>query len=138
LFNNAVRAESHGCMRVQYPEQLAEIILKHDKDWSPARVESTFDAGGDNHVALDRKIPVYITYFTMRVNDDGSISTFNDIYGHDARMTAALSGKGYIPDTWSDEEMADNQDDQSWSAPSNKRRLRQGRDSDFTRALFGF
>ena len=39
LFNNAVRAESHGCMRVQYPEKLAEVILKHDKNWSPARVE---------------------------------------------------------------------------------------------------
>ena len=76
LFNNAVRAESHGCMRVQYPEKLAEIVLKHDKDWSPARVSSTFDAGDDNHVALDLKIPVYITYFTLRVNDDGSISTF--------------------------------------------------------------
>jgi len=134
LFNNAVRAESHGCMRVQYPEKLAEIILKHDKDWSPARVESTFDAGGDNHLALDQKIPVYITYFTLRVNDDGSISTFNDLYGHDARMNAALSGKGYVPDTWAqDEEMAENQ---NWAV--NKRRMRPGRDNDFTRALFGF
>ena len=134
LFNNPVRAESHGCMRVQYPEQLAEIVLKHDKDWSPARVESTFDAGGDNHVALDRKIPVYITYFTMRVNDDGSISTFNDIYGHDARMNAALSGKGY----YADEAVASEEsavDVGQW----NGRRPRKGslRD-DFTRALFGF
>ena len=39
LFNNAVRAESHGGMRVQYPEKLAEVILKHDKSWS-ARVSS--------------------------------------------------------------------------------------------------
>jgi L,D-transpeptidase YcbB len=138
LFNNPVRAESHGCMRVQYPEKLAEILLAHDKGWSPARVESTFDAGDDNHLALDQHIPVYITYFTLRVNDDGSISTFNDIYGHDSRMTAALSGK-YIPDSWSDEVMADNQDDQPWAgAPTNKRRFKPGRDVDFTRALFGF
>ena len=27
------------------------------------------------------------------MNDDGSISTFRDIYGHDARMVAALNGK---------------------------------------------
>ena len=96
---------------------------------------STFDAGGDNHVALDQHIPVYITYFTLRVNDDGSISTFNDIYGHDGRMNAALSGKGYLPEPWADEEMADNQ---NWAAPPNKRRNRPGRDNDFTRALFGF
>ena len=138
LFNNPVRAESHGCMRVQYPEKLAEILLAHDKGWSPARVESTFDAGDDNHLALDQHIPVYITYFTLRVNEDGSISTFNDIYGHDSRMTAALSGK-YISDTWSDEVMADNQDDQPWAGtPTNKRRFKPGRDIDFTRALFGF
>ena len=64
LFNNAVRAESHGCMRVQNPEQLAEIVLGHDKGWSTRASQSTFDAGDDHHVVLDRKIPVYITYFT--------------------------------------------------------------------------
>ena len=39
LFANSVRAESHGCMRVQNPERLAEIILGRDKGWSSARVE---------------------------------------------------------------------------------------------------
>jgi len=135
LFANVVRAESHGCMRVQNPERLAEVVLQHDKNWSPARVESTFDAGGDNHVALEQKIPVYLTYFTLRVNDDGSISTFNDLYGHDARMNAALSGKGYVPDAWAqDEVMADNQ---TW-APPGKRRQRNNLSNDFTRTLFGF
>ena len=135
LFANVVRAESHGCMRVQNPERLAEVVLQHDKSWSPARVESTFDAGGDNHVALEQKIPVYLTYFTLRVNDDGSISTFNDLYGHDARMNAALSGKGYVPDAWAqDEVMADNQ---TW-APPGKRRQRNNLSNDFTRTLFGF
>jgi hypothetical protein len=48
---------------------------------------------GDNHVVLQQKIPFYISYFTLRVNDDGSISTFGDIYGHDTRMATALSRK---------------------------------------------
>ncbi|HEX2380400.1 MAG TPA: L,D-transpeptidase family protein [Methyloceanibacter sp.] len=133
LFAQTVRAESHGCMRVQYPEKLAEIILNHDKGWSPARVESTFDAGGDNHVALDHKIPVYITYFTVKVNDDGSLSTFNDIYGHDSRMIAALNGK-YVPyQPASDDEVVAGQ-----YRPWNKRTRRETIDNDFTRALFGF
>jgi murein L,D-transpeptidase YcbB/YkuD len=138
LFNNAVRAESHGCMRVQNPERLAEIILGRDKGWSSARVESTFGSGDDYHVALDQKIPVYITYFTLGVNDDGSFTSFNDIYRYDARMNAALNGKGYVPDPWTpDEETADNQ---SWGAAPNKRyRMPPGRNSnDFTRSLFGF
>jgi murein L,D-transpeptidase YcbB/YkuD len=46
--------------------------------------------GYDQHVPLRQKIPVYITYFTLNINDDGSVSTYGDIYGHDARMAAAL------------------------------------------------
>jgi murein L,D-transpeptidase YcbB/YkuD len=39
---------------------------------------------------LRERIPVYITYFTLKVNPDGSLTNFGDIYGHDARMAAAL------------------------------------------------
>ncbi len=90
LFAQPVRAESHGCMRVQNPDQLAAILLKHDQGWSQARTISALEDGYDSHVALQQKIPVYITYFTVKVNDDGSISTYGDIYGHDARMAGAL------------------------------------------------
>jgi L,D-transpeptidase YcbB len=90
LFANAVRAESHGCMRVQNPDQLAAVILQHDKGWSSARTVSAFQTGYDQHVGLNRHVPVYITYFTLWVNDDGSIRTFGDLYGHDRRMAGAL------------------------------------------------
>jgi murein L,D-transpeptidase YcbB/YkuD len=139
LFNNAVRAESHGCMRVQNPDQLAEIVLKHDKNWSRAQLDSVWHGGEDNQVMLDQKIPVYITYFTLRVNEDGSFSSFNDLYGHDARMLAALDGKGYMPDpVFGDEAVAANQ---QWSSPPPARRYRPGKNppgADFARALFGF
>ena len=90
LFAKTVRAESHGCMRVQNPDQLALTLLKEDQGWSAGRVAAAIQGGPDQHIALREKIPVYITYFTLRVNDDGSISTFGDIYGHDSRMAAAL------------------------------------------------
>jgi len=90
LFANAVRAESHGCMRVQNPDQLAAVLLKQDQHWSQAQTMSAIENGYDQHVALRHKIPVYISYFTLKVNDDGSVSTYGDIYGHDARMAAAL------------------------------------------------
>ncbi|MGB3021175.1 MAG: L,D-transpeptidase family protein, partial [Methyloceanibacter sp.] len=90
LFANQVRAESHGCMRVQNPDQLAAVILQHDQNWSQARTMSAIANGYDQHVGLRQKVPVYITYFTLRVNEDGSITTFRDLYGHDSRMAAAL------------------------------------------------
>ena len=77
-------------MRVQNPDQLAAVLLKHENGWSDARTASAIEDGYDSHVALQQKIPVYITYFTLKVNDDGSLSTYGDIYGHDARMASAL------------------------------------------------
>ena len=90
LFAKPVRAESHGCMRVQNPDQLAAVLLRQDQGWSQARTMSAIETGYDQQVALRQKIPVYITYFTLKVNDDGSISTYGDLYGHDARMAVAL------------------------------------------------
>jgi murein L,D-transpeptidase YcbB/YkuD len=90
LFARPVRAESHGCMRVQNPDQLALTLLKRDQGWSAARVASSIQNGYDQQVPLRQKIPVYVSYFTLWVNNDGTISTFVDLYGHDARMAAAL------------------------------------------------
>jgi murein L,D-transpeptidase YcbB/YkuD len=137
LFAQSVRAESHGCMRVQNPQQLALVILHHDQGWSQANIDQALTRD-DNHVQLAKKIPVYITYFTVKVNDDGTVSTFNDIYGHDARMIAALSGKGYYDQSAPSDasEVVAGQ----WSPRGNlpRARQRQALDNDFTRALFGF
>jgi murein L,D-transpeptidase YcbB/YkuD len=90
LFAHTVRAESHGCMRVQNPDQLATLIMKHDQGWSHARTFSALETGYDQQIPLRRKIPVHITYFTLKVNADGSVATYGDLYGHDARIAAAL------------------------------------------------
>ncbi|HSD93158.1 MAG TPA: L,D-transpeptidase family protein [Methyloceanibacter sp.] len=134
LFNNAVRAESHGCMRVQNPDQLAEIIMRHANGWSSAQVQSAFFGGDDNQVPLERKVPVYVTYFTLRVNEDGSLSSFRDLYGHDSRMLSALDGKALPSEFFGagGEVVAED-----WR-PNNRRRQRNFSSNDFTRALFGF
>jgi murein L,D-transpeptidase YcbB/YkuD len=94
LFAKTVRAESHGCMRVQNPDELALTILRRDQGWTAQKVASAIESGGeDQHVPLKQKIPVYINYFTLWVNDNGSISNFADVYGHDARMAAAMFGE---------------------------------------------
>jgi hypothetical protein len=76
---------------------------------------------------------VHITYFTLRVNEDGSFTSFNDLYGHDARMAAILEGRGYPAAPALEEEVAS----QEWRQPP-RRRGGRGSGNDFTRALFGF
>ena len=90
LFAYPIRAESHGCMRVENPGELAAIIMKRDQGWSDGRTFTALETGYDQQVPLKGRIPVHVTYFTLKVNDDGSLSTYGDIYGHDARMAAAL------------------------------------------------
>lgn len=98
LFEKSVRAYSHGCMRVQNPGRLAEILLEEDKGWTPAHVRQLLASGYNNEVALTRQIPVHVTYFTAMAEDDGQIRYFADIYGHDRRMASALAGRSLAPE----------------------------------------
>jgi L,D-transpeptidase YcbB len=90
LFGGQIRAFSHGCMRVQNPIHLAEVLLAHDKGWSTARVHEASTHG--NEVTLSTPIPVHITYFTATVDEDGKVSTRPDIYALDSRTASALAG----------------------------------------------
>jgi murein L,D-transpeptidase YcbB/YkuD len=93
LFDKQTRAYSHGCMRVQDPGRLAEILLAEDKGWSAAHVRGLLAEGYNNEVELTRRIPVHVTYFTAMVGDDGVLRTIPDPYGHDKRVAAALAGR---------------------------------------------
>jgi murein L,D-transpeptidase YcbB/YkuD len=90
LFNQTSRTFSHGCIRVRNPRKLAEIILGRDRGWSPGNIGSAISSGRNQRVNLNNPIPVNITYFTARVEKNGKITYFGDIYGHDTRMAKAL------------------------------------------------
>jgi L,D-transpeptidase YcbB len=93
LFNQSMRAEGHNCIRVAKPEQLAALLLAEDKGWSLAQVQDLLDKGNNAPVALDRPVPVHMTYFTATVDEKGKVTTFADIYGLDKKVGAALLGK---------------------------------------------
>lgn len=94
LFNEKIRTFSHGCMRVRDPVRLAEVIMGEDKGWDKEKVDELIGSGPeDNSVALDKPIPVHVTYFTMWVNDDGQVKTFPDVYGHEKRIILGLHGR---------------------------------------------
>ncbi len=95
LFNDGVRTISHGCMRVRNPLDLAEKILGYDQGWTLAAVHNAV-ARGNTRVDLKKPVQVHVTYFTSWVGDDGKISTFGDIYGHDRRVAMALNGAANV------------------------------------------
>ena len=89
------RTYSHGCMRTQNPAHLAEVVLAHDRNFSADDVKKLLaeDTGKPKEIKLNNPIPVYVTYFTMDVDDDGKLRTLTDVYGEDKMMTAALNGE---------------------------------------------
>ncbi len=96
LFDSARRTFSHGCVRVHNPVQLAELLLSLDKGWSVRQVRDMIKedpSDDENGVAIDGQIPVHITYFTAQVAPDGEVTTQEDVYGHEKRITLALAGK---------------------------------------------
>ncbi len=86
LFNKDVRAFSHGCIRLEKPDQLAQWVL----GWPADKVEQAMRDGPDNRaVKLPRKIPVYITYFTTYINN-GQLYFGNDLYHRDDKLVPVV------------------------------------------------
>jgi len=91
-FQKPLRMIGHECVRMEKPEQFAEVLLAEGKWWSASQVKEQWDKGVNNSVTLDYKIPVHMTYFTAVVDKTGKVSTFADVYGLDNRMATALFG----------------------------------------------
>jgi L,D-transpeptidase YcbB len=92
LFSRPERTFSHGCIRVQDPPALAEMVLATMPGWSRARIDEAIASGERTIVALDEPLPVHVSYLTSWVNKDGSVHFRNDVYGRDAALAKALHG----------------------------------------------
>ncbi|WP_456620271.1 L,D-transpeptidase scaffold domain-containing protein [Bradyrhizobium sp. P5_C12] len=97
LFARDERAFSHGCMRVQNPDQYASVLLNitmPNEKYTPERVRSMY---GKSEIDLKfpTPIPVNITYQTAFVDDGGKLQFRKDVYGRDATMINILkNGRG--------------------------------------------
>ncbi len=89
LFAKEIRYFSHGCIRVQNPDELAEVLLGR-QGWSKSSVDSQIGSQKRRIVNLKRKIPVHISYLTAWVNKDGSINFRRDTYGRDKKLAAFM------------------------------------------------
>ncbi|MDD1535526.1 MULTISPECIES: L,D-transpeptidase family protein [unclassified Bradyrhizobium] len=92
LFAKEERAFSHGCMRVQNPDQYASVLLNivmPNEKYTPERIRSMY---GKSEIDLKfpTPIPVNITYQTAFVDDAGKLQFRKDIYGRDAAMINVL------------------------------------------------
>lgn len=92
LFNNVNRALSHGCIRTENALEVAMLVTILGKGASKDEAVAISTSGKYKKVLLreDKRLPAYITYFTMATDVNGKMSTFKDIYNRDAPVLASL------------------------------------------------
>lgn len=86
LFDKDIRAFSHGCIRLEKPEEMASWVL----GWPLDQVQQ-YEHGENNHsVRVPKKLPVYIIYLTTYVRD-GDVYFGNDLYGRDDQLVQQIA-----------------------------------------------
>jgi L,D-transpeptidase YcbB len=93
LFSKSSRSLSHGCVRVQEWEQLANFLARNDTIridsvpfvYHPDTLKSWIKNRESHRVNLSRKIPVYLRYFSCE-GRNGKVLFFDDIYGEDKAL----------------------------------------------------
>ena len=86
LFSRTNRAFSHGCVRLADPRGMAAAVLGSDVN----HVASKLSSGRNNKQNLDKKIPVYVAYFTAWPDENGQVKFYNDMYGRDDALSKAM------------------------------------------------
>ncbi|EAQ34966.1 hypothetical protein NB311A_10915 [Nitrobacter sp. Nb-311A] len=92
LFSKNKRAFSHGCMRVQNPDQYAATLLNivlPQEHYTPEKIRSMYGRNEFN-INFPTPVPVHITYQTAFVDQAGKLQLRADVYGRDAKMLALL------------------------------------------------
>ncbi len=104
LFDLTRRDKSHGCIRLQHADQMALWVLHGDQSdpdaengWDADKVDVAMNGDLNNRtVNLKTPLPVVVGYFTAMPDEDGTTHFFDDLYGYDKDLEAALAkGRPY-------------------------------------------
>jgi len=94
-FRNHRRDDSHGCVRVEKPAELAAWVLAPDPAWSLGQVRAAMAAGGPSlKVPVPTPVQVMLVYATATVDGAGRVYFYDDVYGNDRDLAKALAA-GY-------------------------------------------
>lgn len=87
LFANERRAFSHGCVRVDNPFLLADQVL--GPEWTTERLKRLIGSG-ERRINLPQPMAIHLVYNTHVVGADGTLTTFEDLYGFHNLVRQAL------------------------------------------------
>jgi murein L,D-transpeptidase YcbB/YkuD len=93
LFAQERRDLSHGCIRVEKPQDLAEWVLRGQPGWSRDEIDAAIHGTESISVKVKRPIQVVLMYATAVAMKNGEVHFFEDIYGQDQALEKELAAQ---------------------------------------------
>jgi murein L,D-transpeptidase YcbB/YkuD len=93
LFKRTRRDLSHGCIRVEKPEELAQFVLVGKPEWTKETIATAMEPGPAKTVSLKTPIPVVLFYATAVSGKDGHAIFSPDVYKLDPVLEKLLAAR---------------------------------------------
>jgi murein L,D-transpeptidase YcbB/YkuD len=93
LFDHTDRAFSSGCIRVEKPFELAELLLNDPEKWNQEEIKKAIESGKTRTVFLPVPVPVLLFYWTVEPFPNGEVHFKSDLYGRDEAILEGLNGE---------------------------------------------
>ncbi len=97
-FGRTSRTVSHGCVRLQRPLELANLLFQGDDTWTPDHINEVIAQGKTIRTPLAKPMPIFIMYWTAFLDVKGRVNFRDDVYGWDQALMgliAAVRDKGW-------------------------------------------
>ena len=92
LLDRRYKVYSSGCIRVEQPFELADLVLRHARGYfPPEKIRKIIESDKPYTIRLKRPIPVHIVYFTV-YEEDGLAYFKYDIYMYDQIIRESTEG----------------------------------------------
>lgn len=88
LFKNQYRARSSGCIRLNDPLELADVLL-NDTAWTPAKIKTQTRQKSSKWVKPSQPVPIYLVYWSTWASLDGQVHHAKDVYRLDGKLINA-------------------------------------------------
>ncbi len=93
-FGRGQRAFSSGCIRVERPLELVELLFNDPQKWNREGIDAAIATGETKDYGLSLPVPILLTYSTVGLASDGRVVFKQDIYDRDPALIAALNRRG--------------------------------------------
>ncbi len=92
-FANFDRLASHGCVRLEKPEDLARLLLRTTPEWPETQIDTTLASGKTVRAKVADPVKVYLLYWTAFATPNGTMSFREDPYKWDGVLANKIAAR---------------------------------------------